>query len=54
MIFLQVKKRLHISDMSADIVCSLVMHTKIACCHFRGLGQVFEVTPTANSDKSNF
>lgn len=33
--------REHINDMSADTECSLVMHTKIACCHFRGQGQVF-------------
>lgn len=47
MISLQVKRRAHISDMSADTVRGLVMHTKIACCHFRGQGQVFEVTSEA-------
>jgi len=50
MISLQVKRRVHINDLSAETVCGLVMHTQIDCCHFRGQGQVFEVmcslTPT--------
>lgn len=44
MISLQVKRRVHINDTSAHIASSLVMHTKITCCHFGGLGQIFEVT----------